>query len=45
MGANAYAKDFKNETPRDKAYLSLSHDIQGILVVWMLRNPQPAKNK
>lgn len=45
MGANAYAKDFKNETPRDKAYLSLSHDIQGILVVWMLKNPQPAKNK
>ena len=44
-GADAYAKDFKNETPRDKAYHSLSHEIEGILAVWMLKNPQPAKNK
>lgn len=42
-GADAYAKDFKNETPRDKAHHSLNHEIKGILAVWMLKNPQPAK--
>ncbi len=44
-GADAYAKDFKNETPRDKAHHSLNHEIKGILAVWMLKNPQPAKKK
>lgn len=44
-GANAYAKDFKNETPHDKAHHSLSREIEGILAVWMLKNPQPAKKK
>ncbi len=44
-GANAYAKDFKGQTPRDYAYQSLNNEIQGILVVWMLKNPQPAKKK
>jgi ankyrin repeat protein len=44
-GADAYAKDFKNETPRDKAHHSLSREIEGILAVWMLKNPQPAKKK
>ncbi|BAN35387.1 ankyrin [Sulfuricella denitrificans skB26] len=44
-GADPYAKDFKNETPHDKAYHSLSHEVEGILAVWMLKNPQPAKNK
>lgn len=44
-GADVYAKDFHNETPRDKAHHSLSHDIKGILTVWMLKNPQPAKKK
>lgn len=44
-GADAYAKDFKGETARDKAYHSLNQEIQGILVLWMLKNPQPAKKK
>ena len=44
-GADAYAIDFKNETPRDKAHHSLSHEIEGILALWMLKNPQPAKKK
>lgn len=44
-GADAYAIDFKNETPRDKAHHSLSHKIKGILALWMLKNPQPAKKK
>lgn len=44
-GADAYAKDFKNETPKDKAHHSLGHEIEGILAVWMLKNPQPAKKK
>lgn len=44
-GADAYAKDFKNETPRDKAHHSLSHEVEDILVMWMLKNPQPAKKK
>lgn len=44
-GADAYAKDFKNETPKDKAHHSLSREIEGILAVWMLKNPQPAKKK
>jgi len=44
-GADAYAKDFKNETPRDKAYHSMSHEVESILVLWMLKNPQPAKKK
>ncbi|HUX62708.1 ankyrin repeat domain-containing protein [Sulfuricella sp.] len=44
-GADAYAMDFKNETPRDKAHHSLSSEIEGVLAVWMLKNPQPAKKK
>lgn len=44
-GADAYAKDFKSETPRDKAHHSLNHEIKGILTMWMLKNPQPAKKK
>lgn len=44
-GADAYAKDFKNETPKDKAHHSLGHEIEGILAIWMLKNPQPAKKK
>jgi ankyrin repeat protein len=44
-GADAYAMDFKNETPRDKAHRSLSHEIKGILTIWMLKNPLPAKKK
>lgn len=44
-GADAYAKDFKGETPRDKAYHALNHEIQGILVVWMLKNPPQTKKK
>lgn len=44
-GADAYAKDFKGETPRDKAHLSLNHEIQGILVLWMLKHPPQGKKK
>lgn len=44
-GADAYAKDFKDETPRDKAHHSLSREVESILVLWMLKNPQPAKKK
>lgn len=42
-GADAYAKDFKGETPRDKAHHSLSNEIEGILTIWMLKNPKSAK--
>lgn len=44
-GADSYAKDFKGQTPRDYAHQSLSDEIQGILVVWMLKNPPAAKKK
>lgn len=44
-GADAYARDFKNETPRDKAHFALNHEIKGILVMWMLKNPQPPAKK
>lgn len=44
-GADAYATDFKGETPRDKAYHSLNGEIQTILVLWMLKHPEPAKKK
>ncbi|MCE5182831.1 MAG: ankyrin repeat domain-containing protein [Betaproteobacteria bacterium] len=44
-GADAYAKDFKGETPRDFAEHSLNKEIKDILVMWMLKHPQPAKKK
>lgn len=44
-GADAYAKDFKGETPRDYAEHALNQEIKNILVMWMLKHPQPAKKK
>lgn len=44
-GADAYAKDFKGETPRDFAEHALNQEIKNILVMWMLKHPQPAKKK
>lgn len=44
-GADAYAQDFKGETPRDFAEHSLNQEIKNILVMWMLKHPQPAKKK
>jgi ankyrin repeat protein len=44
-GADAHARDFKNETPRDKAHFALNHEIKGILVMWMLKNPPPPAKK
>lgn len=44
-GADPYAKDFRGQTPRDLAERAVNHEIQGILAVWMLKHPQPAKKK
>lgn len=44
-GADAYALDFKGETPRDFAGHALNHEIKHLLVMWMLKHPQPAKKK
>lgn len=44
-GADSYAQDFKGQTPRDLAEQALNHEIKGILAVWMLKHPQPAKRQ
>lgn len=44
-GADSYAQDFKGQTPRDLAEQAVNHEIKGILAVWMLKHPQPAKKQ